>query len=51
MKEIAIEAVKATYCSLDPTRKKFSLELFGLDFIIDSQLKPYLIEVNTNPCL
>ncbi|CAI2383827.1 unnamed protein product [Moneuplotes crassus] len=26
-------------------------ELFGFDFMIDSDLKVYLIEVNTNPCL
>jgi D-alanine-D-alanine ligase-like ATP-grasp enzyme len=27
------------------------MEIFGYDFIIDSALKPWLIEVNTNPCL
>jgi len=26
-------------------------ELFGLDFILDEQLNPYLIEINTNPAL
>ena len=26
-------------------------ELFGLDFIIDDSFRPWLIEVNTNPCL
>lgn len=26
-------------------------ELLGLDFMIDENLKIYLIEVNTNPCL
>lgn len=25
--------------------------MFGYDFIIDNGLKPWLIEVNTNPCL
>jgi D-alanine-D-alanine ligase-like ATP-grasp enzyme len=30
---------------------KGSFELFGYDFIIDSELKSWLIEVNTNPCL
>ena len=27
------------------------MELFGYDFIIDQELTPWLIEVNTNPCL
>ena len=26
-------------------------EIFGYDFMIDSDLKVWLIEVNTNPCL
>ena len=26
-------------------------ELFGLDFILDEKLNPYLIEINTNPAL
>ena len=27
------------------------LQVFGLDFMFDEEFKPYLIEVNTNPCL
>ena len=30
---------------------KNTFELFGLDFMIDSLGKLWLIEVNTNPCL
>lgn len=51
MRLIALESVKATYCRIDPAKKNFSFELFGLDFIVDNQFKPYLIEINTNPCL
>ena len=29
----------------------FINKLFGLDFMLDSKLKPYIIEANTNPCL
>ena len=28
-----------------------AFEIFGLDFMIDSNLQISLIEVNTNPCL
>ena len=27
------------------------MEIFGYDFILDENLNPWLIEVNTNPCL
>jgi D-alanine-D-alanine ligase-like ATP-grasp enzyme len=27
------------------------MEIFGYDFILDSDLKTWLIEVNTNPCI
>jgi D-alanine-D-alanine ligase-like ATP-grasp enzyme len=30
---------------------KAYFELFGYDFIVDSNLESWLIEVNTNPCL
>ena len=34
-----------------PFIKHNQFELFGYDFMIDEDLKVYLIEVNTNPCL
>ena len=36
---------------LDRYEKSYSFELVGLDFMIDSNFRPWLIEVNTNPCL
>ena len=27
------------------------MEIFGYDFMVDANLRPWLIEVNTNPCL
>lgn len=51
MRKIALQAVKATYFRLDISKKAYSFELFGLDFLINSSFKPYLIEINTNPCL
>jgi hypothetical protein len=31
--------------------RKYCFEIFGYDFILDSNYKVWLIEVNTNPCL
>ena len=36
---------------MDPSRRQNSFEIFGYDFMLDEDLKPWLIEVNTNPCL
>lgn len=44
-------AVGATIGKLNPNNYKYSFEIFGFDFIIDSEFKPWLIECNTNPCL
>ena len=36
----------------DKLEKKYGcFELFGLDFMLDKDLNPYLIEINTNPAL
>lgn len=51
MKEIGTEAVRATYSILDQSRRNNNFELLGLDFMIDEDYVPWLIEVNTNPCL
>ena len=51
MKEIAKTVVKSIYNKLDPNHCRYGFELFGLDFIIDNEFRPWLIEVNTNPCL
>ena len=36
---------------LNPQNKKYQFEIFGYDFMIDESIKPWLIEVNTNPCI
>ncbi len=42
--------------SLESVKKKLKIgkgffELFGYDFILDGEYNPWMIEVNTNPCL
>ncbi|CAD8073321.1 unnamed protein product [Paramecium sonneborni] len=51
LKKLSTDIVKATYQHLDPNRHFYTFELFGLDYMIDQDMKPWLIEVNTNPCL
>ena len=36
---------------IDPKKRQNTFEIFGYDFMIDEDMKVYLIEVNTNPCL
>jgi D-alanine-D-alanine ligase-like ATP-grasp enzyme len=51
LKKIAQDTIKAVSRKLDPHRRHNTFEIFGYDFMIDEDLKPWLIEVNTNPCL
>jgi len=43
--------LRAVDSKLNPSARRYSFEIFGYDFMIDETLRPWLIEVNTNPCL
>lgn len=51
MKKITYKLFRIANMVMDQKNKKFSFELFGIDFIIDRNFKSWLIECNTNPCL
>ena len=48
---MATDAIRASAKTLDPSNKQHCFELFGLDFMIDQDFNPWLIECNSNPCL
>lgn len=50
-KKLVQDSIKAVSRKMDPNRRQLSWEIFGYDFMIDEEMHPWLIEVNTNPCL
>jgi Tubulin-tyrosine ligase family len=49
------EAVRISTLScahlLNPNKRMYSYEIYGYDFMIDSNCKTWMIEINTNPSL
>ncbi|KAA6394327.1 MAG: putative tubulin-tyrosine ligase family protein [Streblomastix strix] len=49
IKDIINSAIK---CGRDGIReRKASFEIYGFDFMIDENMKPWLIEINSSPCM
>jgi hypothetical protein len=51
MKEFVNLTLQCSRKKLNPSDKKYCFEIFGYDFMIDSDFQLCLIEINTNPCL
>lgn len=51
IKKIISHTLRAVKKKLNPYNREYCFEIFGYDFIIDSDLNPWLIECNTNPCM
>ena len=51
MKNIIAKSLLAARKKIDPNKRKHCFELFGYDFIVDTDFNLWLIEVNTNPCI
>jgi hypothetical protein len=48
---MAQDAARSVYTKISPQQQLNNFEIFGLDFMIDRNFRPWLIEINTNPCL
>jgi hypothetical protein len=51
MKYYAALAMISAKRKLNPNKRRYCFEIFGYDYIIDSDFNVWLIEVNTNPCI
>lgn len=51
MKRMGYDSMRACGLLIDNDKKCNNFEVFGFDFMIDSNFHPWLIEINTNPCL
>ena len=49
MKDIAIDCFLSAKNAMNPSKRRNCFEFFGFDFMIDSDFRVWLIEVNTNP--
>lgn len=51
MKEVALHSIRASHQLVRGSANRPVFEVFGLDFMIDEGFQPWLIEINTNPCI
>lgn len=51
IRQLVLYTIDASREKLNPHRRRNCFELLGYDFMIDENLKVWLIEINSNPCL
>lgn len=51
MKHLAAVSLYSARKKFNQSKRKHCFELFGFDYILDSDLNVFLIECNTNPCI
>ena len=51
IKDIIIDSFLSVRTKMNPHRRSNVFELFGFDFLLDEDLRIWLIEINTNPYL
>jgi len=51
IKEMICKTVISVRKKINSENRQNCFEIFGYDFIIDSDFNPWLIEVNSNPCI
>ena len=51
IRQMALVAVKGCWGELAGRRLEHNFELLGMDFMLEEDQTPRLIEINTNPCL
>lgn len=51
IKDIILLTYESCKSKINLNNRHGCFEIFGYDFIIDEEMVPWLIEVNTNPCL
>ncbi len=49
--DLIIDAFLASKEAINPNKRKEAFELLGFDFLVDEDLRTWLIEINTNPYL
>ena len=51
IKELVTDTIRAVANKLNVKRRQHCFEVYGYDFMVDTNFKVWLIEVNSNPCL